>query len=74
MYVDCGLSSIICVLVFTSTFVPKGAFALNPKMLSEDPLDTDLDDEDLEYVPGPQVRNGKQSHESHEMVSRANSS
>jgi len=65
--------TIISVLVMTATFVPKGAFSLNPKMISEEPLDTDLDDEDLEYVPGVQVR-GKRSHESHEMVSRANSS
>lgn len=65
--------TIIFVLVMTATFVPKGAFAFNPKMLSEEPLDTDLEDEDLEYVPGVQVRS-KRSHESHEMVSRANSS
>jgi hypothetical protein len=60
--------TIIAILVMTSTFVPKGAFALNPKMLSEEPLDTDLEDEDLEYVPGG-YRN-KNSHDSHEMVSR----
>ncbi|KAI4699242.1 hypothetical protein J4E81_005136 [Alternaria sp. BMP 2799] len=60
--------TIISVLVLTSTFVPKGAFALNPKMLSEEDLDTDLEDEDLEYVPGVQVK-GKRSYESHEMTS-----
>lgn len=60
--------TIIAILVMTSTFVPKGAFALNPKMLSEEPLDTDLEDEDLEYVPGG-YRN-KNSQDSHEMVSR----
>ncbi|KAF2826298.1 hypothetical protein CC86DRAFT_292717 [Ophiobolus disseminans] len=65
--------TIIFVLVMTATFVPKGAFALNPAMLSEEALDTDLEDEDLEYVPGVQVRS-KRSHESHEMVSRENSS
>ncbi|KAF1844741.1 uncharacterized protein K460DRAFT_365697 [Cucurbitaria berberidis CBS 394.84] len=65
--------TIIFVLVMTSTFVPKGAFSLNPKMLDEEFLDTDLEDEDLEYVPGVQVKS-KQSHESHDMVSRANSS
>ena len=75
--------TIIAVLVMTSTFVPKGAFSPNPKMLSEENLDADLDgddlddddldDEDLEWVPGVQVK-GKESHESHEMVSRANSS
>jgi hypothetical protein len=61
--------TVIFVLVMTSTFVPKGAFSLNPKMLSEEYLDTDLEDEELEYVPGVQVK-GKQSHE---MVSRNNS-
>jgi hypothetical protein len=65
--------TIISVLVMMATFVPKGAFSLNPKMISEESLDTDLDDDELEYVPGVQVR-GKRSHESHEMVSRANSS
>ena len=64
--------TIICVLVMTSTFVPKGAFSLNPEMLNEEDLDTDLEDEDLEYVPGVHAK-GKQSYESHEMVSRANS-
>ncbi|KAF2031663.1 hypothetical protein EK21DRAFT_99602 [Setomelanomma holmii] len=59
--------TVISVLVMTATFVPKGAFALNPKMLSEQPLDTDLEDEEFEYVPGVQVRS-KQSHDSHEMV------
>jgi hypothetical protein len=61
--------TIIAVLVMTSTFVPKGAFALNPKMLSDEPLDTDLEDEELEYVPGGQAKY-KNSHDSHEMVSR----
>jgi hypothetical protein len=65
--------TIIAVLVMTATFVPKGSFALNPAMISEEALDTDLEDEDLEWVPGVQVRS-KQSHDSHEMVSRANSS
>lgn len=31
--------SIICVLVFASTFVPKGALAFNPKMISDEVLD-----------------------------------
>lgn len=64
--------TIIFALVLASTFVPKGAFSLNPKMLSEEELDTDLEDEELEYVPGAQGKS-KQSHESHEMVSRTNS-
>ncbi|KAH7392986.1 major facilitator superfamily domain-containing protein [Pyrenochaeta sp. MPI-SDFR-AT-0127] len=59
--------TIIFVLVMASTFVPKGAFSLNPRMLSEEELDTDLEDEDLEYVPGVQIKS-KQSLESHEMV------
>ncbi|KAF2633220.1 hypothetical protein BU25DRAFT_327394 [Macroventuria anomochaeta] len=61
--------TIIAMLVMTSTFVPKGAFAFNPKMLSDEALDTDLEDEDLEYVPGGHSKY-KDSHESHEMVSR----
>lgn len=61
--------TIIAVLVMASTFVPKGAFAFNPKMLSDEPLDTDLEDEELEYVPGGHSKY-KDSHDSHEMVSR----
>ncbi|KAJ4403065.1 hypothetical protein N0V91_006812 [Didymella pomorum] len=60
--------TIIAVLVMSSTFVPKGAWKLNPKMLSDELLDTDLEDEELEYVPGAQK--GKDGRESHEMVSR----
>jgi hypothetical protein len=52
----------------TSTFVPRGAFRLNPKMLSDEPLDTDVEDEELEYVPGGQKY--KDGRDSHEMVSR----
>ena len=61
--------TLIAVLVMTSTFVPKGAFAFNPKMLGDDGLDTDLEDEDLEYVPGGHSKY-KDSQDSHEMVSR----
>lgn len=61
--------TVIAVLVMTSTFVPKGAFAWNPKMLSDEALDTDLEDEDLEYVPGAHSKS-KNSQDSHEMVSR----
>jgi hypothetical protein len=64
--------TIIFVLVMTSTFVPKGSLSINPKMLSEESLDSDLEDEDLEYVPGVQVR-AKRSDDSHEMISRVNS-
>ncbi|KAF3033486.1 hypothetical protein E8E12_001922 [Didymella heteroderae] len=60
--------TIIAVLVMSSTFVPKGAFKLNPKMLSDEPLDTDLEDEELEYVPGGQKY--KDGRDSSEMVSR----
>lgn len=31
----------------TSTFVPKGSFSFNPKMLSEEPLDEDIFDDGL---------------------------
>ncbi|KAJ4990636.1 hypothetical protein SVAN01_03867 [Stagonosporopsis vannaccii] len=61
--------TIIAVLVMASTFVPKGAFAWNPKMLSEEALDTDLEDEDMEYVPAGHSKS-KDSQDSHEMVSR----
>lgn len=61
--------TVIAVLVMASTFVPKGAFAWNPKLLSDEALDTDLEDEDLEYVPGGHSKN-KNSQDSHEMVSR----
>ncbi|KAJ0124785.1 major facilitator superfamily domain ral substrate transporter [Diaporthe amygdali] len=39
--------SIICVLVFASTFVPKGAVAFNPKMLYGEALDDDLEEEEV---------------------------
>ncbi|KAH7125550.1 major facilitator superfamily domain-containing protein [Dendryphion nanum] len=39
--------TIIFVLVMTSTFVPKGAFRFNPEMLSDEPLDEDIDDDDF---------------------------
>jgi hypothetical protein len=44
--------SVIAVLVFASTFVPKGAFAFNPKIISDEPLE----DEHIEIEdqrPGP---------------------
>ena len=37
--------TLIFVLVMTSTFIPKGAFALNPKMLNDEELDTEIDDD-----------------------------
>ncbi|KAH8716881.1 major facilitator superfamily domain-containing protein [Phaeosphaeriaceae sp. PMI808] len=64
--------TVIFVLVLAATFVPKGAFALNPPMLSDEALDTDLEDEDFEYIPRVQVQN-KQSHDSHELASKSNS-
>ena len=33
--------TILFLLVMTATFVPKGAFSLNPKMLSDEDLDSD---------------------------------
>jgi len=65
--------TIICVLVLASTFVPKGAFSLNPRMLSEEFLDADVEEEeggDLAWVPGVQAKN-KQRHESFCTSSRA---
>jgi hypothetical protein len=64
--------TVISVLVMASTFIPKGAFAFNPKILSDEPLDTDLEDEDLEYVPGVPAAK-KISQESHEMTARTSS-
>jgi hypothetical protein len=64
--------TVISVLVMASTFIPKGAFAFNPKILSDEPLDTDLEDEDLEYVPGVPATK-KMSQESHEMTARTSS-
>lgn len=43
--------SIICVLVFSSTFVPKGALAFNPKMIS----DESFEDEHIEIEDQPPV-------------------
>lgn len=78
--------TIIAVLGMASSFVPKGAFSLNPKMISDEALDMDMEDEeddvddvddedveDLEYVPGAR-NHSKKSDDSHEMVSRMNSS
>ncbi len=65
--------TIMAVLIMTSTFVPKGALSLNPEMLYEEELDTDLEDEELEYVPRAEAK-AKQGHGSHELVTRTNSS
>ncbi|KAJ8103627.1 MFS general substrate transporter [Lipomyces tetrasporus] len=35
--------TVVSVLIMTSTFIPRGAFSLNPKMLSDEKLDTDVD-------------------------------
>jgi len=37
--------TVITVLIFASTFIPKGALAFNPKMLNDERLDHDLDKE-----------------------------
>ncbi|KAL1883986.1 hypothetical protein Daus18300_000094 [Diaporthe australafricana] len=51
--------SIICVLVFASTFVPKGAVAFNPKMLYGEALDEDLEeDEVISSDNSPVIRPG----------------
>ncbi|GAB1315361.1 hypothetical protein MFIFM68171_05571 [Madurella fahalii] len=45
--------TLVCVLVLTATFVPKGALAFNPKMISEDTLDdVHIEIEDQRPVPG----------------------
>ncbi|KAK9372296.1 uncharacterized protein V1513DRAFT_452809 [Lipomyces chichibuensis] len=38
--------TIIFVVIMTSTFIPQGAFSLNPKMLSNEKLDKDLELDD----------------------------
>ncbi len=65
--------TIMAVLIMTSTFVPKGALSLNPEMLYEEELDTDLEDEELEYVPRAEAKT-KPGDDSHELVTRTNSS
>ncbi|KAF2180265.1 hypothetical protein K469DRAFT_741292 [Zopfia rhizophila CBS 207.26] len=42
--------TILFILVMTATFIPKGGFSLNPRMLSDEQLDTDLLDADAESV------------------------
>ncbi|KXX82741.1 hypothetical protein MMYC01_200878 [Madurella mycetomatis] len=45
--------TLICVLVLAATFVPRGALAFNPKMISEDTLDdVHIEIEDQRPVPG----------------------
>lgn len=50
--------TIICVLVFASTFVPKGAVAFNPKMLYDEALDDDVDMEVTSAENSPEIRPG----------------
>lgn len=38
--------TIITIVVLTATFIPKGAFSLNPPMLNDERLDKDLHEED----------------------------
>ncbi|KAF2878397.1 major facilitator superfamily domain-containing protein [Massariosphaeria phaeospora] len=44
--------TLIFVLVMTSTFIPKGAIALNPAMLNDLDMEHDIDDQGSEYVLG----------------------
>lgn len=44
--------TVISILVMAATFVPKGAFSLNPKILSDEHLDYDIDDDGDSYYPG----------------------
>ena len=46
--------SVISLLVMVSTFVPKGALAFNPKMISDEPLDDDMHIEIEEQRPEPE--------------------
>lgn len=39
--------TVLSVIIFTSTFIPKGAFSLNPDALYGENLDTELDIEVL---------------------------
>ena len=43
--------SVLCLVIFSSTFIPSGSFALNPKMLFNQKLDIDMEDEkDIEIA------------------------
>ncbi|EEP82544.1 conserved hypothetical protein [Uncinocarpus reesii 1704] len=55
--------TLIFVLVMTATFIPKGAFALNPKMLFNEKLDQDLsgDDDDAMKGKNPDGREGEKA-------------
>ncbi|KAK7707139.1 hypothetical protein SLS64_007349 [Diaporthe eres] len=51
--------TIICVMVFASTFVPKGAVAFNPKMLYDEALDDDVDMHEVTSAENsPEIRPG----------------
>ncbi|KAI7776919.1 major facilitator superfamily domain ral substrate transporter [Diaporthe eres] len=51
--------TIICVMVFASTFVPKGAVAFNPKMLYDESLDDDVDMQEVTSADNsPEIRPG----------------
>lgn len=50
--------TIIFMLVFASTFVPKGAVAFNPKMLYDEPLDDDVDMKEMTADDSPVIRPG----------------
>ncbi|EAQ85512.1 hypothetical protein CHGG_09526 [Chaetomium globosum CBS 148.51] len=54
MYTAGVQMSVISVLVLAATFVPKGALAFNPKIISDDPLDDDSHIEIEEQRPGPE--------------------
>lgn len=55
--------TIIFVLVMTATFVPKGAFAVNPQMLNDEDLDHDIDDDGMDYFPGLDDSDSIKHHE-----------
>jgi hypothetical protein len=55
--------SLICVTVLASTFIPKGSFALNPKMLNDQKLDIDLEETPSEGGDTERVLKKRSNHE-----------
>lgn len=46
--------TVFAAVIFASTFIPRGSFSLNPKLLSDQELDHDLDETDA-YKRGDSV-------------------
>ncbi|TDZ16888.1 Uncharacterized protein Cob_v010164 [Colletotrichum orbiculare MAFF 240422] len=49
--------TVVSVVVFCATFVPRGAFSPNPEMISEERLDKDMALEDMEKHDSPSSEN-----------------